>query len=196
MSDVCLPNCVTGLPNFGTVNVCDIVNSLTSGEIAKIILIKCDEVFTDLLDSAEWLSKKTAGVLTVPFAGNGKIDKAERSGEKRIGCQTITTITKRKFEYSSPLVDNVGNTDWSLYNTLFAQKLGLSVMFLTCDGVLLVSPDWVTGGIAGIKKSILDIDQIFSGEIDGQMEYMISGEITEARALKRITLPQSVLAVL
>jgi hypothetical protein len=141
------------------------------------------------------LQKKSAGDLTVPFAGNGKIDKAEKSGEKRIACKTVYTISKRKFEYSSPLVDNVAQSEWALYNTLEEQKLGLAVMFLTCDGILLIDPDYSTGKTAGIKASF-DVNQILSGEVDGQMEYMIDGEITEKRSLKRVLLPSTVLAIL
>lgn len=195
MSVVCLPNCVTTLPNFGAIDICDIEKNLTSGEIAKIIFIKCDEVFTDILDPVEWTAKKTAGDLTVPFAGNGKLDKAEKSGEKRIACKTIYTISKRKFEYSSPLVDNVTQSEWALYNSLEQQKLGLAVMFLTCDGILLIDPDYTTGSTAGIKASF-DVNQILSGEVDGQMEYMIDGEITEKRSLKRVLLPSTVLSIL
>lgn len=195
MSVVCLPNCVTTLPNFGAVDICDIEKSLTSGEIAKIIFIKCNETFTDIEDPAEWTAKKSAGDLTVPFAGNGKIDKAEKSGEKRIACKTVYTISKRKFEYSSPLVDNVAQSEWALYNTLEEQKLGLAVMFLTCDGILLIDPDYSTGKTAGIKASF-DVNQILSGEVDGQMEYMIDGEITEKRSLKRVLLPSTVLSIL
>ena len=30
---ICKPNCVTGLPNFGAVNDCDLQASFSSGEI-------------------------------------------------------------------------------------------------------------------------------------------------------------------
>ena len=37
MSSICKPNCVTVLPNFGTIDQCDITALLSSGEITNEI---------------------------------------------------------------------------------------------------------------------------------------------------------------
>jgi hypothetical protein len=69
-------------------------------------------------------------------------------------------------------------------------------MFLTCDGVLLIDPDWTTGNTAGLSLSSLKIAQIFGGEADGKMTYKISGEVSECRSLKRVKLSADTLAVI
>lgn len=188
---ICKPSCVTGLPNFGAIDDCDIVSSLSSGEITKIILVKCDATFTDVDDSAEWSTAIAAGDVTVPFVGNGKIDEQTESGEIRVGCETVMTICRKPFEFTSYITDSVAQTEWDLYNQILEQRLGLSVAFLTCDGILLIDPDWTTGGTIGIAKSSLKVSQVFNGEADGKMFYKISGELNECRALKRVRLAQT-----
>jgi hypothetical protein len=193
---VCKPNCVTGLPNFGAINDCDVTSLLASGEIAKIIFTKCDAGFVDVDDDAEWGTKLTEGDITIPFVGNGKLDETQESGEIRVGCQTVSTICKKPFEFTSYITDTTTQTDPTLYNDILKQRLGLTVSFLTCDGYLLINPDWVTTANIGLSLSMLKISQIFSGEADSKMYYKISGEITECRSLKRVKLSSDTLAVI
>lgn len=188
---ICKPSCVTSLPNFGAIDDCDVISSLSSGEITKIILTKCDETFTDVDDETEWADKIQSGTISVPFVGNGKIDEQSESGEIRIGCETINTVCKKPFEYTSYITDKDALSEWSLYNQILAQRLGLSVAFVTCDGILLLSPDWVSGQAIGISKSSLKVSQVLNGEADGKMYYKISGELSECRALKRVKLSQT-----
>lgn len=193
---ICKPNCVTGLPNFGAINDCDVQSLFSSGEIAKVIFLKCTSTFTDVDDDAEWTGVLASGDATIPFVGNGKIDEQTESGEYRVGCQTITSICKKPFEFISPVTDTDAQTEWSLYNDIQKQRLGLGVLFLTCDGILLLNPDWVTTTSPSLKLSMLKISQIFGGEADGKMTYKINGEISECRSLKRVKLSQATLDVL
>lgn len=196
MAAICKPNCVTALPNFGAINDCNINERLSSGEIARFVFIKCSEVFTDIDDDTEWTAKKTANTITIPFVGNGKIDEQSESGEMRIGCQTVNTICKKPFEFTSPIVDTTAQSEYSLYNGIQSQRLGLFVIPITCDGIALISPDWVAGANPGLPLASLKIAQIFSGEADGKMTYKISGEFSECRSLKRVKLSADTLAVI
>lgn len=193
---ICKPNCVTGLPAFGAIDDCDIQSLLTSGEVAQVIFTKCNLDWVDVDDPTEWETNIQANDVSIPFVGNGKIDEQTESGELRIGCTTISTICKKPFEFTSPIADTTSQTEWSLYNEIQKQRLGLSVAFLTCDGILLIDPDWVTGEPIGIKLSMLKISQIFSGEADGKMTYKINGEVSECRSLKRVKLSADTLAVI
>ncbi len=193
---ICKPNCVTGLPNFAAIDDCDLTASFTSGEIASLVFLKCDLEIDDIDDATEWETNIDSGNVTLPFAGNGKIDEQTESGEYRVGCQTVSSICKKPFEFISPIVDNTSQTEWDLYNSIQKQRLGLTVAFLTCDGILLVNPDWVTGSNAGSKLSMLKISQILSGEADGKMTYKINGEIAECRSLKRVKLSAETLEIL
>lgn len=193
---ICKPNCVTTLPNFGAIDDCDLVNLFSSGEIAKVVFMKCNLDVTDVDDDTEWGTNIDNGDVTIPFVGNGKIEEQNESGEQRIGCQTVNTICKKPFEFISPITDTASQTEWSLYNDLQKQRLGLSVAFVTCDGILLIDPDWTTGENPGLKLSMLKISQIFSGEADSKMTYKINGEISECRSLKRVKLSQATLDVL
>ena len=193
---ICKPNCVTGLPNFGAVNDCDLQASFSSREIAQVIFTKCNLEIDDVDDATEWETNITNGDVTVPFAGNGKIDEQTESGEYRVGCQTVSSICKKPFEFVSPVTDTASQTEWDLYNQIQKQRLGLQISFLTCDGILLVNPDWVTGSTIGLPITMLKIAQIFSGETDGKMTYKISGEIAECRSLKRVKLSADTIAIL
>lgn len=193
---ICKPNCVTALPSFGAINDCDVTSLLASGEIAKVIFTKCDTTFTDVDDDTEWAAKVDDGDITVPFVGNGKLDETQESGEIRVGCQTVSTICKKPFEFTSYITDTTNQTDSTLYNDILKQRLGLTVTFLTCDGHLLINPDWTTGAGIGSALSMLKISQIFTGEADSKMHYKISGEITECRSLKRVKLSADTIAVI
>lgn len=196
MSAICKPNCATALPNFGAIDDCNINDRLASGEITQIIALKCNLPFTDIDDDVEWEAALAAGDVTVPPVGNGKIDEQAESGEMRIGTQTVSTICKKPFEFISPIVDTVAETEWALYNQIQAAKLGLSLIFITGDGIALINPDWVSGEHPGIPFSMFKISQIFSGEADGKMTYKINGEISECRSLKRVKLSTAVLEIL
>ena len=193
---ICKPNCVTGLPNFGAIDDCDITQFLSSGEIGNIVLYKCDLAFTDIDDDAEWTTHIEAGDITVPFAGNGKIDEQTESGEIRIKCQTVSTICKKPFEYTSYITDKESQTEWSLYNDILKQRFGLTVGFITCDGNLLMNPDWTTGGHPGLAMSMFKVSQIYNGEADGKMFYKLNGEISECRSLKIVKLSADTLAAI
>lgn len=196
MSAICKPNCVTALPNFGAIDDCDITKRLTSGEIAKVVFVKCNMEVTDIDDDLEWETNISNGLVTIPFVGNGKIDEQSEAGEMRIGCQTVSTICNKPFEFSSPIVDTDAETEWSLYNDIQKSKLGLTVLFITCDGIVLINPDWVSGQNPGLPFSKLKISQIFTGEADSKMMYKINGEISECRSLKRVKLSTETLEIL
>lgn len=193
---LCKPNCVTTLPDFGTINDCDIQALFSSGEIAKVILTKCNLAFVDVDDETEWEAGITAGDISIPPVGNGKIDEQSESGEYRVGSQTVSSVCKKPFEFISPVTDTTTQTEWSLYNEIQKQRLGLTISFVTNDGILLISPDWVTTKNPGLPLSMLKISQIFGGEADGKMTYKINGEVAECRSLKRVKLSPATLEVL
>ena len=196
MNNICKPNCVTGLPNFGTIDQCDIAALLSSGEITNEIFAKCNETFDDIDDPAEWQAKLDAGTITIPYIGNGKIDEQTESGEIRVGCQTVFTICKKPFEYTSYITDTTSQTDYLKYNQIVKQKLGLGIMHLTCDGILLIDPSWVTGAAPAIKLSNVKISQIFSGGADSKMMYKINGEMLGCLSLMRVKLSQDTIDVI
>ena len=193
---LCKPNCITGLPDFGAIDDCDIQSLLSSGAIAKIILPRCDLNVTDVDDPTEWTANLAALDISIPFVGNGKIDEQQESGEVPIGCENVPTICKKPFEYISYITDTAAQTDWDLYNSILKQRLGLSVSFLTCDGILLIDPDWTPGTPIGIKKSSFKVSQIFPGDIDSKMYYQITGELAECRSLKRVKLSAATITAL
>lgn len=196
MSNICKPGCGTGLPNFGAIDDCDIKDLVSSGEIAKVIFTKCDLAFTDIDDAAEWEEGISTSVISIPYSGNGKIDEATESGEIRIDCFTDYTISKKPFEYTSYVVDKTAQTDVDKYNLIRKKRRGLGIMFLTCDGILLINPDWTAGEVPSIKLSMLKLSQLFPGEADSQMFYKINGETLEGRAFKRVKLSDEVIEVL
>ena len=59
-------------------------------------------------------------MITIPYIGNGKIDEQTESGEIRVGCQTVNTICKKPFEYTSYITDTTAQTDYLKYNQYFS----------------------------------------------------------------------------
>lgn len=196
MSEICYSACVTALPTFDSINDCNVEETFLSGEIANIIAVKCDVTFDDILDVTEWQAKKTANQISIPFKGNGSIGAIEGSGERKVGCQQVTTIHRRPFEYRSPITDTSGHTDVGLYNSLIDQKMGINLMFVNCDGVLIFASEWTTGGHPAIKPYQFMISDTFSGEDGAVMEYAITGQISSKRILKRVKLTPGILALL
>lgn len=193
---ICNPSCLTALPTFDAVNDCDLQKSFASGEIAQLILGVCNLTFTDILDATEWTTKKTANLITIPFGGNGNLGETSFNNPVRVKCKDVSTSARKPFEFNSPIVDNDTNSEWSLYNDIIANKENLGIMFLTCDGNLLISPDWTTGENPLLTTATINVNQMYSGESDSVMMYKINGELTEYRALKRVKLTQAVLNVI
>ena len=196
MSNICKPNCVTVLPNFGSIDQCDITALLSSGEITNVIFAKCNETFDDIDSPTEWQAKIDSGVITIPYIGNGKIDEQTESGEIRVGCQTVNTICKKPFEYTSYITDTTAQTDYLKYNQIQKQRLGLGIMHLTCDGILLIEPSWVTGSAPSIKLSSVKVSQVFGGEADSKMFYKTNGEMLGCLSLMRVKLSQETIDVI
>ena len=105
-------------------------------------------------------------------------------------------FAKKPFEFVSPVTDTASQTEWDLYNQIQKATFRLADFILTCDGILLINPDWVTGSTIGLPITMLKIAQIFSGETDSKMTYKISGEIAECRSLKRVKLSADTIAIL
>ena len=196
MSNICNPDCLTVLPNFEAIDSCDLIKSLRSGEIAKIIVGRCDLAFADILDVAEWTTKKANGDISIMMAGNGSLGEKSYTNTLRISCKDIDTGAKKPFEFMTYLGDNVAYTEYSVYNDLISNKLNVGIMFLTCDGFLLINPSWATGDNPLLNTSKINFDQIFSGEANSQAQWKISGEISEDNILKPVKLTSAVLAVL
>ena len=69
-------------------------------------------------------------------------------------------------------------------------------MHLTCDGILLINPDWISGEAPAIKLSTVKISQIFPGEADSKMMYKISGEMLGCMSLMRVKLSDETIEVI
>ena len=195
-NEFCNVDCIDVLPQFDAIDICNLSDSFRSGEITKIILGVCNLTFTDILDPAEWTAHKTAGLISIPFMGNGNIGETTYKNTVRVGTTDVSSGARKPFEFMTKLVDNVAQTEWALFNDLHDTRTNLGVMFLNGDGHLILDPDWTTGTNPLVAQGLININQVFGGEADGQMEYRIKGEMTEDRSLKIVKLPQSVLDIL
>ena len=192
----CNPTCIEDLPNFESVDICNLQNTFASGVIEKIIVAKCNITFTDINDPAEWTAKITSGDISIPFPGVGSIGEIQAGTEVRIGNRKISILGTKPFEFTTPIVDNVNNTEWALFNDLYKQRQNVALLFLTTDGKLLISPDWISGKNPAISNNTFLISQIFSGEENSNLQYKISGTLATDLSLNRVNIPASVLAVI
>ena len=103
---------------------------------------------------------------------------------------------QKTFEYTSYITDTTAQTDYLKYNQIQKQRLGLGIMHLTCDGILLIDPSWVSGESPAIKLSTVKISQVFSGEADSKMMYKISGEMLGCLSLMRVKLSPETIEVI
>ena len=196
MAGICIPECVTALTPFSTINVCNLTTSLRSGEIAKLVFFKCNSVVIDVTSDTEWGTLFSSGNAIKTLVGRGTISEKSSDGVIRLGCQDVATISKYPFTYESELVDATLATDASIYNDLNNAKLNLTVAFLTCDGWLIINPDYTTGTNIGLKLDALNISPVYSGEANSKTKYVINGALSEDAILKPIKLTSAVLALL
>lgn len=196
MSQTCNPDCITALSSFEAINACNPEASLRSAEIKKLVVGRCDLAFTDITDQAEWQTKIANGDIVVMLTGNGSLAEKTYGQTIRIGCSDYETSARKAFEFMTYLADNTGYTEWSVYNNLIANRANLSVMFLSCDNILYINPDYTAGGNPLINTTKIDFDQVLSGEADGKAQWITKGEISEYRILKPALLPNSVIAVI
>lgn len=134
-------------------------------------LVKCDVVFTDITDPAEWTTKITGGdVIATPQGFWGSALPAQTSFS--IGCGlTHTTQVGKQFVFESFLVDESGLTDQDFYKTLRENIAGYRIIPITCNQEFYLSQPYIDADTAIAQNP----GHIFSYIVPPDFE-IVSGE--------------------
>jgi len=192
MSELCNPCTTVEMPSFSGI-YCDVTKNLSSGEIPYIGFAKCDTTFDDILDVVEWEAKKAALEVVVLPVGIGSIAEKTEKTVKRIACQNVVTACEKAFQFNSLIMDNDTYNEWASYNKIEELSTSIRPFFITCDNVLLIDPNWVSGSNIGLSISKLTVDNLASGEEDSNYEYVIKGVLTECKTFKRVAITTAIL---
>jgi hypothetical protein len=127
---------------------------------SKFILEKCDNVWTDVLDTTEWTTKITAGdvavsppgVLTIgePTIENITVDGCEST---RLG-RMIFPVTFETYFVESDL------SDWAYWRNLLRNHNFYRMMILDCEEIFRVESNWAVEIAAGSPATV-------AGEVPG-----------------------------
>lgn len=194
---ICNPNCnTTPLTPFAAIG-CNLEDHLISGEIPYLGFTRCDTLFTDILDTAEWTAKKASGDVVILPMGQVVLNPKAAGNTKRVGCRTITTSYTKEFSYSSPIIDTVTDAESAVWSDLDANKDNILPFFITCDGSLLIQNGWASGEVIGFETStaIVDSNNEDGGE-NSNYVYTFNGTIKDRRIFKRVKLTAAQLAAI
>lgn len=192
----CNPSCSTPLTPFPSIG-CDYADYIISGESPYLGFIKCDTVFTDILDPAEWAAKKAAGDVLILPVGKVVISPKAVGETRRVGCKTVVKTTTKEFSYETPIVDTENDTEAAIWTAVENNKNSLLPFFILCDGSILIQNGAATGTTIGFEVSNLLIDS--NNEDGGENAnyiYTVSGTITDRRIFKRVKLSAALLAAI
>ena len=133
---LCNSSCLTTLePHVG--QSCGIVPK--KGGIYKIFITKCDTIFQDITDIAEWAALKAAGDVIATEEILGQKPKASFTS-KRLGSCTPEAVIAG--EQSITFIDsntdeNGGQQEFIFWNSILEDSSKFQVGYLTCEGLFV-----------------------------------------------------------
>lgn len=120
----------------------------------QFILHTCNVAWTDLLDTAEWTTKVAAGDVEASMPGILTINEPEFTEVPMLGCgdTKIFDITYL-IDYETYFADDTLD-DWAYWTSTFQRSSLYRIIFLDCDGVFWMEPDWAVEVKAGTPATI------------------------------------------
>jgi hypothetical protein len=145
----CSPCPVGDLTNY-TVDACDLKSATLKSGIARLVVVKCDSVFTAITDEDEWAALIDSDSCEVSHQGKASYPEPTYEDIEIDACGTKIGIDgKMEIEFTSFLLD----TDTDLHNTFiddFNKSATSYTMFLIgCDNRFYYQYGWTTGTNGG-----------------------------------------------
>jgi hypothetical protein len=154
---LCSAACAIDVPQFLTA---DCEPKTRKGGIQHLGFIKCDYVFTDITDEAEWAAAVTAHDVHITTEGVGSKPETSKTNIKLSSCrpETISGET-HTIPFRTYATDLATETDFSIHNQV-RNNIGKFRMFwIGCDGLFYLNPDYATDN-AGFECSVSKWDYI------------------------------------
>ena len=148
MSTICSTDCGAAAALNNYYDPCDEVTRQSGGEC--VILERCDHVFTDITDAAEWTTAIAAGdIFKLPV---GKWQLPEPSVnllEDATGCgRDIDQSLEYTLPFTTPFAAR-DSTDFVMWKQIFKDKGSWRVIPKSCDDMFYMSDPWFDNVING-----------------------------------------------
>ena len=140
----------TTITDITDIDICDYSSQVDTGD--SFVFIKCNFVFTDITDPAEW----TAGIASgdIRFAPHGFWSKAAPAQTSfDVSCtETVTTQQGSEYVWGSNSVDAGTLTEQLFFKSLRDNFRGWLVIPVTCAGVFIID-DAFLSAVAVVGES-------------------------------------------
>lgn len=166
----------------------------------RFILFKCDEEWTDILDTDEWTTKLSANLVNVSPKGIISFPTPTLNSVVATGCgQKVPLPTLFQADYTSLDTDPTNLLDFEYYEDLEANFQDYRLAFMDCEDNFYLESNWVdevTGGAPatvsgetpGFEFSLTQIPH-FTDNGDGLFQWNAQFEIEKSGILKAVKLP-------
>lgn len=141
MSILCTTTCGTPPKLTGEYYDCSDPNYRKAGW-NHFTLHTCNVAWTDLLDAAEWTTKVAAGDVEISTPGILNINEPEFTEVQILGCgDTKVFDISYLVDFETYFADDA-LLDWVYWTTIFQRSSLYRIMFIDCDDVFWMEPDW------------------------------------------------------
>ena len=155
---ICPSTCAPALP-VSYSGGCGIVTR--PGGIKKFAFIKCDYVFTDITDRAEWIAAVAARNIVFSGLILGQKPKGSFTKKRIASCQPEGVVGAEKSitfqDYNTDTVTPGGCLAYTFWNTVLNEPSSYLLAYITCDG-------YVYGPISDFQ---LEIDEVIEDNNTG-----------------------------
>lgn len=169
--------------------------------IAYVLLFKCSTTFTDILDAAEWTTKKGALEIGVMPLGDLEIGEASQTTFKSNGeggTEIATVIYPFTFRTPDVAADGEDSIYWQSifenfknYTIAFKERSNKFILPKVWSDAITAAPSGpatVSGQNPGFEFSLVGIPQPIKGDGD-MVNWQVKGEINIREVLHRRLLP-------
>jgi hypothetical protein len=133
---LCNSSCLTTLEKHVTQS-CGIVGK--KGGINKIIITKCDTVFSDITDLAEWAALIASGDIVATEEVLGQKPKGSFTKKRFGSCSPESVIAGEQsitfIDYNTD--ENGGQQEFIFWNSILEDSSKFQVGYLTCEGLFV-----------------------------------------------------------
>jgi hypothetical protein len=147
---LCNAACAVDVPVF-TGAGCNVTTR--KGGISFVGFIKCNYVFTDITDAAEWTSAVTANEVHILPEGVGSKPATTPTNLKLSSCRPETMVGEtHAVNFRTYNVDDTTLTDFVSHNDIKVNIESYRMFWIGCDGLFYLDPTYATES-AGFEAS-------------------------------------------
>ena len=154
---LCNTVCAEDVPKFLEAG-CQITTRKSG--ISYLGFIKCDYIFTDILDVAEWTAAVAADQVHITTEGIGSKPETAKTTLKLGACRSEQLVGEtHTVPFRTYAVDAVDLTDFDIHSDVRDNIEAFRAFWIGCDGLFYLSPNFATES-AGFPTSFTKWDYV------------------------------------